>query len=108
MQRDFEAAFEKADVLVCPSAPTTAFRLGEKLDDPLSMYLYDVYTFPANLAGIPGMSLPCGLAPEAACRWDCRSSLPHAATTGSTASAQHSSSCSSSTGTVRCSTVLPT
>ncbi|WP_435742551.1 Asp-tRNA(Asn)/Glu-tRNA(Gln) amidotransferase subunit GatA [Nocardioides sp. SYSU DS0663] len=62
--RDFDAAFERADVLVSPTAPTTAFRLGEKLDDPLAMYLNDLATIPANLAGIPGMSLPSGLADE--------------------------------------------
>jgi aspartyl-tRNA(Asn)/glutamyl-tRNA(Gln) amidotransferase subunit A len=64
IQRDFDAAFAKADVLVSPSAPTTAFKLGEKLEDPLAMYLNDVTTIPANLAGIPGMGLPIGLAPE--------------------------------------------
>jgi len=64
IQRDFAAAFEAADVLISPTAPTTAFRLGEKLDDPLAMYLNDVATIPANLAGTPGMSLPVGLAPE--------------------------------------------
>jgi len=61
---DFDRAFEVADVLVSPTAPTTAFKIGEKLDDPLAMYLNDVATIPANLAGIPGMSLPCGLAAE--------------------------------------------
>ena len=64
IQRDFASAFEKADVLVSPAAPTTAFKLGEKIDDPLAMYLNDVTTIPANLAGIPGMGLPMGLAPE--------------------------------------------
>jgi aspartyl-tRNA(Asn)/glutamyl-tRNA(Gln) amidotransferase subunit A len=64
ISRDFEAAFAKADVLVSPTAPTTAFRIGEKLDDPLAMYLNDIATIPANLAGVPGMSLPAGLAPE--------------------------------------------
>ena len=64
IQRDFDAAFEKADVLVSPAAPTTAFKLGEKLEDPLAMYLNDVTTIPANLAGLPGMGLPMGLAPE--------------------------------------------
>ena len=62
--RDFEAAFEKADVLVSPTSPTTAFKLGEKLDDPLAMYLNDLATIPANLAGVPGISLPSGLADE--------------------------------------------
>ena len=64
IQRDFAAAFEKADILVSPSAPTTAFKFGEKLADPLAMYLNDVTTIPANLAGVPGMGLPMGLAPE--------------------------------------------
>ncbi|MBK6873208.1 MAG: Asp-tRNA(Asn)/Glu-tRNA(Gln) amidotransferase subunit GatA [Kineosporiaceae bacterium] len=64
IQRDFAAAFEVADVLVSPTSPTTAFPLGDKLDDPLSMYLQDVATIPANLAGVPGMSVPAGLAAE--------------------------------------------
>ncbi|MCM0638450.1 Asp-tRNA(Asn)/Glu-tRNA(Gln) amidotransferase subunit GatA [Cellulomonas wangsupingiae] len=64
IQRDFAAAFEAADVLVSPTAPTTAFKLGEKLDDPLAMYLNDVATIPANLAGVPGMSLPNGLSDD--------------------------------------------
>jgi aspartyl-tRNA(Asn)/glutamyl-tRNA(Gln) amidotransferase subunit A len=64
IKRDFDAAFEQADVLVSPTAPTTAFKLGEKLDDPLAMYLNDLATIPANLAGVPGLSLPCGLADE--------------------------------------------
>jgi aspartyl-tRNA(Asn)/glutamyl-tRNA(Gln) amidotransferase subunit A len=62
--RDFDAAFEQADVLVSPTAPTTAFRLGEKLDDPLAMYLNDLATIPANLSGVPGISVPSGLADE--------------------------------------------
>jgi len=62
--RDFAAAFDKADVLVSPTSPTTAFPLGDKLDDPLAMYLQDVATIPANLAGVPGLSLPVGLAEE--------------------------------------------
>ncbi len=61
---DFAAAFERADVLVSPTAPTTAFKLGDKLGDPMAMYLNDIATIPANLAGVPGMSLPSGLAPE--------------------------------------------
>ena len=64
ISRDFAAAFEQADVLLSPTAPTTAFKLGEKLDDPLAMYLNDLATIPANLAGVPGMSLPSGLAHE--------------------------------------------
>ncbi len=64
IQRDFANCFEQADILVSPAAPTTAFKFGEKLDDPLAMYLNDVTTIPANLAGVPGMGLPMGLAPE--------------------------------------------
>jgi aspartyl-tRNA(Asn)/glutamyl-tRNA(Gln) amidotransferase subunit A len=64
ISRDFAAAFESADVLVSPTAPTTAFKLGEKLDDPVAMYLNDIATIPANLAGVPGISLPSGLADE--------------------------------------------
>ncbi|WP_353814292.1 Asp-tRNA(Asn)/Glu-tRNA(Gln) amidotransferase subunit GatA [Agromyces sp. SYSU T00266] len=64
VQQDFDAAFAQVDVLATPTAPTTAFKLGEKLDDPLSMYLNDVATIPANLAGVPGISVPTGLAPE--------------------------------------------
>jgi len=62
--RDFEQAFTHADVLLSPTAPTTAFELGEKLDDPLAMYLNDLATIPANLAGVPGISVPSGLAEE--------------------------------------------
>ncbi|KQP79928.1 glutamyl-tRNA amidotransferase [Aeromicrobium sp. Leaf289] len=62
--RDFAAAFGQVDVLVSPTAPTTAWRLGEKSDDPLAMYLEDIATIPANLAGVPGLSLPVGLASD--------------------------------------------
>ncbi|TXL61200.1 Asp-tRNA(Asn)/Glu-tRNA(Gln) amidotransferase subunit GatA [Aeromicrobium terrae] len=62
--RDFETAFQQVDVLVSPTSPTTAFPLGDKLDDPLAMYLQDVATIPANLAGVPGLSLPSGLASD--------------------------------------------
>jgi aspartyl-tRNA(Asn)/glutamyl-tRNA(Gln) amidotransferase subunit A len=58
--RDFEAAFQGHDVLVAPTTPTTAFPLGAKVDDPLSMYLSDVCTIPANLAGLPAISVPYG------------------------------------------------
>ena len=64
ISRDFAAAYEQADVLLSPTAPTTAFKLGEKLDDPIAMYLNDLATIPANLAGVPGISLPSGLADE--------------------------------------------
>lgn len=60
IKQDFEQAFEKVDVLVCPTAPTTAFKAGEKTSDPLTMYLSDLMTIPVNLAGLPGMSIPCG------------------------------------------------
>jgi aspartyl-tRNA(Asn)/glutamyl-tRNA(Gln) amidotransferase subunit A len=59
--RDYEAAFERFDVLVSPTSPTTAFRIGEKADDPMAMYLNDIFTIPANLAGVPAISIPCGL-----------------------------------------------
>ncbi|HEX6855251.1 MAG TPA: Asp-tRNA(Asn)/Glu-tRNA(Gln) amidotransferase subunit GatA [Streptosporangiaceae bacterium] len=62
--RDFEAAFEQADVLVSPSTPTTAFRIGERADDPMAMYLADLATIPSDLAGNAALSVPCGLAPE--------------------------------------------
>jgi len=64
IQRDFAEAFAQVDVIATPSAPTTAFKLGEKIDDPLQMYLNDVTTIPANLAGVPGISIPSGLAAE--------------------------------------------
>jgi aspartyl-tRNA(Asn)/glutamyl-tRNA(Gln) amidotransferase subunit A len=60
LTRDFDEAFMNVDVIAAPTAPTTAFKLGEKVDDPLAMYLADVYTVTANLAGIPGISVPCG------------------------------------------------
>ncbi|WP_448604460.1 Asp-tRNA(Asn)/Glu-tRNA(Gln) amidotransferase subunit GatA [Thermoleptolyngbya sp.] len=60
IKQDFEQAFQKVDVLVCPTSPTTAFKAGEKTDDPLSMYLSDLMTIPVNLAGLPALSLPCG------------------------------------------------
>jgi len=61
IKQDFDKAFERCDVLVTPTAPTAAFRIGEKLDDPLQMYLSDICTISANLAGVPALSLPCGL-----------------------------------------------
>ena len=60
IRRDFERAFENCDVIMTPVAPTTAFKLGEKMDDPLTMYLSDIFTISVNLAGLPGMSIPCG------------------------------------------------
>jgi len=60
LTRDFEEAFKKVDAIVTPTSPTAAFRLGEKVNDPLAMYLADIYTVTADLAGIPGISIPCG------------------------------------------------
>jgi aspartyl-tRNA(Asn)/glutamyl-tRNA(Gln) amidotransferase subunit A len=60
LTRDFEEAFRKVDAIVTPTSPTAAFRLGEKSNDPLAMYLADIYTVTADLAGIPGISVPCG------------------------------------------------
>ncbi|BBB92377.1 MAG TPA: Asp-tRNA(Asn)/Glu-tRNA(Gln) amidotransferase subunit GatA [Methylomusa anaerophila] len=62
VKQDFDKAFEKVDVLITPTAPTQAFKIGEKADDPLAMYLQDVCTIPVNLAGVPGISVPCGFA----------------------------------------------
>ena len=64
IMQDYAKAFAGADVLVSPTAPTTAFKIGEKANDPLAMYLNDIATIPVNMAGIGGMSLPCGLAEE--------------------------------------------
>lgn len=61
IQQDFDRAFTKVDCLITPTSPTTAFKAGEKTDDPLQMYLSDIYTTSANLAGIPGISIPCGV-----------------------------------------------
>ncbi|MBX3215427.1 MAG: Asp-tRNA(Asn)/Glu-tRNA(Gln) amidotransferase subunit GatA [Labilithrix sp.] len=63
IRRDFEAAFADVDAVVCPTAPTPPFKLGEKTSDPLSMYLSDVYTLPASLAGLPALSVPCAPTP---------------------------------------------
>jgi len=60
LTQDFEEAFKKVDAIVAPVSPTAAFKLGEKVDDPLAMYLADIYTVTADLAGIPGISVPCG------------------------------------------------
>lgn len=64
IKRDFEQAFEKVDVIAAPIAPTTAFKFGEHTDDPLAMYLEDVFTLPANLAGVPGLAFPVGFDPQ--------------------------------------------
>src|SRR5438067_4486179 len=64
IKRDFDAAFEKVDVLVSPTTPTTAFKIGERVDDPLAMYLSDICSIPSNLAGNAAMSVPSGLSDE--------------------------------------------
>src|SRR5260221_3962123 len=62
IKQDFEKAFEKCDVMVGPVSPTVAWSIGEKIEDPLSMYLMDIYTVPPSLAGLPGISVPAGFA----------------------------------------------
>ena len=64
IRNDFEKAFENVDVILAPTSPTTAFKVGEKSSDPLSMYLSDIFTINVNLAGLPGLSLPCGFASD--------------------------------------------
>jgi aspartyl-tRNA(Asn)/glutamyl-tRNA(Gln) amidotransferase subunit A len=64
MRKDFEEAFQRVDVILAPTAPTPAFRIGEKTEDPLQMYLSDIHTIPVNLAGIPAISIPCGFSHE--------------------------------------------
>jgi aspartyl-tRNA(Asn)/glutamyl-tRNA(Gln) amidotransferase subunit A len=64
IKQDFDRAFERVDVIVAPTSPTTAFRIGDRTEDPYQMYLADVFTIPANMAGIPGISLPCGFSNE--------------------------------------------
>ena len=64
VKRDYETAFTRCDAILTPTSPTTAFKIGERIDDPLSMYLSDIYTVSANLAGVPAISVPCGISPE--------------------------------------------
>jgi aspartyl-tRNA(Asn)/glutamyl-tRNA(Gln) amidotransferase subunit A len=61
IKNEFDSVFQNCDVLISPTSPTVAFKIGEKTDDPLSMYLSDIATIPANLAGLPGISIPAGL-----------------------------------------------
>src|SRR5439155_3688839 len=61
IKAEFDRVFEKVDALITPTSPTVAFRVGAKVNDPLSMYLNDVFTLPVNIAGLPGISIPCGL-----------------------------------------------
>ena len=60
IKKDFEKAFEKVDIILAPTTPTPAFKIGENVSDPLTMYLCDVFTAPLDLAGLPGISIPCG------------------------------------------------
>ena len=60
IKRDFDTAFEECDLIISPTAPTVAFKIGEEVDDPIKMYMNDAWTVPVNLAGLPGMSIPCG------------------------------------------------
>jgi aspartyl-tRNA(Asn)/glutamyl-tRNA(Gln) amidotransferase subunit A len=64
IKKDFEKAFNKVDVLITPVSPTLPFKIGEKVEDPLKMYLSDIFTVTANLAGIPGLSIPVGFVPS--------------------------------------------
>ncbi|MCH7496050.1 MAG: Asp-tRNA(Asn)/Glu-tRNA(Gln) amidotransferase subunit GatA, partial [Candidatus Marinimicrobia bacterium] len=64
IKNDFDKAFEHFDAIITPTSPTTAFKLGERVDDPISMYLSDVYTISANLSGLPAVSIPCGFSKE--------------------------------------------
>jgi aspartyl-tRNA(Asn)/glutamyl-tRNA(Gln) amidotransferase subunit A len=60
IRQDFDRVFEKVDAILTPTSPTPAFKFGEKSNDPISMYLSDIYTISTNLAGLPGLSVPCG------------------------------------------------
>lgn len=64
IKKDFDSAFEKIDCIICPTSPIPGFKIGERASNPLEMYLSDIYTIPANLAGIPGISIPCGFSKE--------------------------------------------
>ena len=64
IREDFERAFEEVDIVLTATAPTPAFKIGERMDNPLTMYLSDVFTIPCNMAGIPGISIPCGFSAE--------------------------------------------
>lgn len=64
IKEDFQKAFQKCDAIITPTSPTPAFALGEKVDDPLAMYLNDIYTVTANLGGVPGLNVPCGLSSD--------------------------------------------
>jgi len=64
IRKDFDEAYKKIDCIICPASPTPAFRLGEKTNDPLQMYLSDIFTISANLSGIPALSLPCGFSTD--------------------------------------------
>jgi aspartyl-tRNA(Asn)/glutamyl-tRNA(Gln) amidotransferase subunit A len=61
IKQEFDRVFEKVDAIVTPTSPGVAFKIGQKVNDPLSMYLNDIFTLPVNISGLPGISLPCGL-----------------------------------------------
>ncbi len=75
--RDFAEAFKKCDLIMGPTSPSTAFNIGEKAGDPVQMYLSDIYTIAVNLAGLPGMSIPCGFGQEQRVQRDARATPPH-------------------------------
>src|SRR6185436_17854714 len=64
IRSDYDAAFERVDAVAMPTSPSAAFKIGERVDDPLQMYLADVFTVSANLAGLPAISVPCGFTPD--------------------------------------------
>jgi aspartyl-tRNA(Asn)/glutamyl-tRNA(Gln) amidotransferase subunit A len=64
IKKDFDDAFKKCDVIITPTTPYQAFKLGEKIDDPIQMYLSDIFTISANLGGVPSMSIPCGFSDD--------------------------------------------
>jgi aspartyl-tRNA(Asn)/glutamyl-tRNA(Gln) amidotransferase subunit A len=66
IKQDFDTAFETVDAILAPTSPTVAFSIGDRVEDPMSMYLADIFTIPANMAGLPGIAIPCGFAEDAA------------------------------------------
>ncbi len=90
IKNDFDKVFEDYDVIVGPTTPTPAFKVGEKVEDPLTMYATDILTIPVNLAGVPGISLPCGFSAKG-CRLACKSSGSTLMRRRSTALLTHSS-----------------
>ena len=64
IKQDFDRAFENVDAIIAPTSPTIAFKIGDRVEDPLSMYLADIFTIPANMAGLPGIAIPCGFSED--------------------------------------------